>query len=85
MNFLNKIIILFNELDKKGLKIMRNGLKACFIILLTSIFILFTYLFLNDDVFVYQFGIMLFQLSLYFAIDFIVAGIVVDTIKKQIT
>ena len=85
MNFLNKIIILFNELDKKGLKIMRNGLKACFIILLKSIFILFTYLFLNDDVFVYQFGIMLFQLSLYFAIDFIVAGIVVDTIKKQIT
>ena len=81
---IEKLTTMFKNVDKKDLKIMRNGLKFCFIILSISILILCTYLFANNSIFIYQIGMMVFQLSLYFAIDFIVAGLVVDTIQKQI-
>ena len=84
IKFIHKIKELFYNIDKKDLKIMCNGLKFCFLILLTSIAILVTYLFFSNNIFIYEIGILIFQLSLYFAIDFIVAGIVVDTIQKQI-
>lgn len=84
IKIIEKLKALFKDIDKKDLKIMRNGLKFCFFILIISISILFTYLFFINDFFVYQVGIMMFQLSLYFGIDFIVAGLVVDTIQKQI-
>lgn len=84
MNFIYIIKDLFLNIDKKDLKIMRTGLKFCFLILLTSMIILLTYLFFMNSVFIYEIGILVFQLSLYFAIDFIVAGIVVDTIQKQL-
>lgn len=84
MNFIHKIKDVFSNIDKKDLKIMRNGLKFCFLILLSSIAILVTYLFFINTAFVYQIGILVFQISLYLAIDFVVAGIVVDTIQKQI-
>jgi len=84
INFIHKIKNIFDNIDKKDLKIMRNGLKFCFLILLISIVILVTYLFFMNSIFIYEIGILIFQLSLYFAIDFIVAGIVVDTIQKQI-
>ena len=84
MNFIHKIKEVFDNIDKKDLKIMRNGLKFCFLILLISVTMLITYLFFINNIFVYEIGILVFQLSLYFAIDFIVAGIVIDTIQKQI-
>lgn len=83
INFINKIKTTFKNLDKKTLKIMLNGLKFCFLFLMFSILILFTYLFFVNNVFVYQIGILLFELSLYLGIDFIVVGIVVDTVQKQ--
>lgn len=84
MSFIHSIKNLFLNIDKKDLKIMRTGLKFCFLILLTSMIMLITYLFFMNSVFIYEIGILVFQLSLYFAIDFIVAGIVVDTVHKQI-
>ena len=84
MSFIHRIKDIFLNIDKKDLKIMRNGLKFCFLVLLVSIAILITYLFFMNSVFIYEIGILVFQLSLYFAIDFIVAGIVVDTIQKQL-
>ena len=84
MNFIHKINDIFDNIDKKDLKIMRNGLKFCFLILLVSMLILVTYLFFINNVFVYEIGVLVFQLSLYFAIDFVVARIVVDTIQKQL-
>ena len=84
MSFIHRIKDIFLNIDKKDLKIMRTGLKFCFLILLTSMIILLTYLFFMNSVFIYEIGILVFQLSLYFAIDFIVAGIVVDTIQKQL-
>lgn len=85
IEFINKIKEIFNNLDKKDLKIMKKGLIFCSLILLISMAILVTYLFFMKNIFIYEIGILFFQLSLYFAIDFIVAGIVVDTIQKQIT
>ena len=84
VGLIDKLKNMFNEIDKKNKKIMKNGLKFCFLILIISIIILITYLFLIKSIFVYQIGILVFQLSLYFAIDFIVASLVVDTIQKQI-
>ena len=84
MNMIEKIKQTFKDLDKKDLKIMKNGLKFCFFILMVSISILVTYLFFIHNVFVYQIGILVFQLSLYFAIDFIVVGLIVDSIQKQL-
>ena len=75
---------MFKNTNKKDIQIMKMGLKFCFLILVISIIILLTYLIFIKDFFVYQIGILVFQLSLYFAIDFIVAGLVVDTIQKQI-
>lgn len=84
IHLIDKLKNMFNNIDKKDITIMKNGLKFCFLILVISIIILLTYLFFVKNIFIYQIGILVFQLSLYFAIDFIVAGIVVDTIQKQI-
>ena len=84
INFIHNIKETFKSLDKKDLKIMRNGLKFCFIILLLAIAILVTYLFFMNSIFVYEIGILVFKLSLYLAIDFVVAGVVVDSIQKQL-
>ena len=85
VDLIDKLKSMFKNIDKKALKLMKNGLKFCFLILLISIIILLTYLFVTKNIFVYQIGILIFQLILYFSIDFIVAGLVVDTIQKQIT
>ena len=84
ISFIHKIKDIFKNIDKKDLKIMRNGLKFCFVVLLVSIAILITYLFFINNILIYELGLLIFQLSLYLAIDFIVAGIVVDTIQKQL-
>ena len=84
IHLIDKLKNMFYNIDKKDITIMKNGLKFCFLILVISIIILLTYLFFVKNIFIYQIGILVFQLSLYFAIDFIVAGIVVDTIQKQI-
>ena len=84
MNFIHKIKDVFKNIDKKDLKIMRNGLKFCFLVLLVSIAILITYLLFIHSILIYEIGLLIFQLSLYLAIDFVVAGIVVDTIQKQL-
>ena len=84
IHIINKLKDTFENIDKKNLNIMKKGLKFCFGILILSISILLTYLIFVKHIFVYQLGLLVFELSLYFAIDFIVAGVVVDTIRKQI-
>lgn len=79
-NFINT----YKSLDSKTLKILRNGLKFSFIICLLSIFILLTYIFFFTFPTLYYIGLLIFQLSLSFAIEFIICAIVVDSIKKNI-
>lgn len=73
----------FKNLDKKTISIMQKGFKFCFLVLLFSSVILATYLFFIHNYLVYEIGLLVFQLALYFAIDFVISGIAVDTIKKQ--
>ena len=82
--FIKKIKKLIKNLDKKTLKIIKNGLFFCGSILLISIATLITYLFFVHNYFVYNIGILTFRISLYFAVYFIISGITVDSIKKQL-
>lgn len=79
-NFINT----YKSLDSKTFKILKNGLKFSFIICLLSIFILLTYIFFFTFPTLYYIGLLMFQLSLSFAIEFIICAIVVDSIKKNI-
>ncbi len=81
---MKKIKCLFNNLDKTDLKIMKIGMKICFAILLVSILLLFIYLLFVHNSFLYNLGLAIFRLSTYFAIEFIICGIVADIVKKQL-
>ncbi len=74
---------LLTNLDKTGLKIMKYGLKICLGILLFSVMLLSFYLNATHNVFLYQLGMIIFRISTYIAVEFVVCGIVVDTIKKE--
>lgn len=80
----NKFKCIFDDLDKKVLKIMKNGLRFSFFVLLFSIAILITYLFFVHSILIYQIGLLVFQLALYFAFDFVISAIAVDSIHKQL-
>lgn len=75
---------IFISLEKKTLVIMKIGLKCSFAILLIGVSTLITYLFFNHNYIIYKYGILIFELSLSFAADFIISGIAVDSIKKQL-
>ena len=73
----------YKELDNKILNIMKKGFKFSFAICMISVLLLLTYLFINANIYIYQIGIMLFQLALFYGISLIICGIVVDGIKKN--
>ena len=79
-NFINT----YKNLDVKTLKILKNGLIFSFMICLLSIFLLLAYIFFFTFPTLYYVGLLMFQLSLSFAIEFIICAIVVDSIKKNI-
>lgn len=80
---LNKIIDTLKNLDKKIIKILKYGLKFCFAILVLSAIILVTYLFFVHSDFVFQIGLLTFQIGLCFIAEFFASAIAVDTISKQ--
>lgn len=75
---------MFNNLEKTTLSIMKNGVKFCFSISIISSFLLLTYVFILKEPNIFYIGLGLFKLSLFFLIDFIICGFVVDNIKKQL-
>lgn len=81
---IKSIIKIFKNLDKLTNKIMNYGLHICAGICIFAVAILFTYetIFSSPDLF--YIGLALFKLGTIFGIEFIVCGIVVDYIKKQI-
>ena len=80
---MRKLIKNLKDIDKDTYKIMKYGLKFCFIISIISAMILLTYhvTLLTPDL--YYTGLLLFRLSCIFGIEFIICGIIVDNIKKQ--
>ncbi len=73
----------FYNLDKKILKILKYGLIFCLFISIVSVAILLVYLFLLHNVIIYEIGIRVFEISLYFTFYFIASAITVDTIVKK--
>ena len=80
---MEKIKNLFENLDKLDLKIMKNGIKFCFVLAVIAIIILSFYLSIHNA-FLYELGIAVFKLSTYIAAEFVVCGIIVDKIKEQV-
>lgn len=81
---ITNIINLFKNLDKKTFSIMKKGITFSFIVTIISSLILLTYILLIKQPQLYYIGLALLKLSLFFIIDFIICGIVVENIKKQI-
>ena len=79
-----KIINSFNNLDKLTKIIMSNGLIFSAFIGLVAIVLLVTYNFSFTFPILFTIGFVLFRLSLIFGIEFVICGIVVDGIKKQL-
>ena len=79
----NKLLDTLKNLDKKILKILNYGLKFCFGIIILSAVILFTYLFFVHSNFVFQIGLLTFQLGICFIAEFFASAITVDAISKQ--
>ena len=79
---MKKIKGLINNLDKLDLKIMKNGLLFCFLLSCISVIILSSYLFVHN-IFLFELGFSILKISAYYAVDFVVCGVVVDSIKKQ--
>lgn len=74
----------FKNFDKITNKILKSGLKFCFILCIISVFILLTYNLIFNTPILYYIGINLFKLSLIFGIEFIICSFVTDGIKKQL-
>lgn len=77
------IIKSLKNLDKKILKILKYGLRFCFAILVLSAIILVTYLFFVHSGFIFQIGLLTFQIGLCFIAEFFASAIAVDTISKH--
>lgn len=81
---ISKIIGYFKNLDKLTYKIMKIGLSFCLILAILSALILFTYSAALLSPHIYYIGLSLFKLSCTFGVDFIVCGLVMDSISKQL-
>ena len=81
---IRNIINTFENLDKLTKKIMKHGLKFCFILGLISLIILITYNLSYTIPTLFNIGFILFKLSLIFGVEFIICGFAVDKIKRQL-
>ena len=81
---INKIIGYIKDLDKLTYKIMKYGLIGCFALSIFSALMLLTYNLTDASPNLYYIGLSLFKLSCSFSVEFIVCGLVVDTIKNQL-
>lgn len=82
-NFFNKTIEKFNSLEIVVKKIMKNGIMFSFIVSVIATLILLTYEF-SGNIYLYYIGLNIFQVSLFWAVEFVICGIAIDTIKKQL-
>lgn len=77
---MEKIKKLFIDIDKKDLKIMKSGLILSFIISIIGAILLSYNLISVHSIFLYNIGLSILKLGCYFAVEFIICGIVVDRI-----
>ncbi|MCI8482561.1 MAG: hypothetical protein HFJ27_05920 [Clostridia bacterium] len=73
----------FNSMEEKIKKIMKHGFIFSFLVCMLGIGLLLAYD-LNANLDLYYIGLSVFRLSLFFSVEFLICGIAIDTIKKQI-
>lgn len=73
----------YSNLEPKTIKILKNGWKFCTILCIISLIILLSYNILIKDPFIYKVGILIFKLSITFAIEFLICAYSIDLIKKS--
>jgi len=76
----NMIITTFKSMDLKVKQIMQSGIKFCLYMAILSILILLTYAFYKSPQ-IYYIGLSIFQVSLFWAVEFVICGVAIDTIK----
>lgn len=81
---INNIINNFKNLDKLARKILKNGLKFCFILGIMALVLLITYNLFFTVPIIFSIGFGLFKLSMIFGIEFIICCFVADKVKKQL-
>lgn len=81
---INRFIEYFKKLDSITYKIMKSGLKFCFFICIISAIILLTYNLTSHSPTLYYIGLSLFKLGCIFSVEFVICGLIVDSIKKQL-
>lgn len=77
LNYLKKV-------DADTYQIIKKGLKFSFVLCILSAILLFAYTGIFISPYVYYIGLSLFKLSCYLGLEFIVCGLVMDTIKKKL-
>lgn len=80
---LKKLIQTFQSMDLLVKKIMQKGIHFCLLIAIISTFILLTYAFFKSPQ-LYYIGLGIFQVSLFWAVEFVICGLAIDTIKRGI-
>ena len=81
---IDKMKYTFDNLEQQTKKIIKAGVKFCFILCIISLIILLTYDFAIDSPQLFDIGIALFKMSSIFSIEFLICGIVVDSLKKNL-
>lgn len=81
---INKIISNFKKLDSLTYKIMKKGLTFCFFVSIIATAILVVYNLTLYSPTLYYIGLSIFKLSCIFSVEFIICGLIVDSIKKQL-
>ncbi len=79
-----KLKDIFGNLEKQTKRIIKVGVQFCFILCIISLAILLTYDFAFSSPSLYDIGITLFNMSAMFAVEFLICGIVVDSLKKRL-
>lgn len=72
------------DLDKAVIKIMESGILSGIWVCMISVVLLLTYQFLYHSPNLYEIGLQTFRTGLLFIVAFIICGVGVDTIKKEI-
>lgn len=80
----DKVISLYNSMDKGTKKLMNNGLIFSFVLAIISSLLLITYDLFYNSITLYYIGFYLFKNSILFACIFLAFGIGFDRIKKEI-
>ena len=80
---MQNIISLLKSLNKDTYKIIKYGLIFSFFVCIIAIAFLTVYIFVGINFF-YHLGLALIQLSFMFGVEFVICGIVVDSLKKHI-